>query len=76
MTKAENTKQLILEKAGPIYNAKGINGTAIDEVLEATKLTKGCLYSHFENKEDLSLQTADYLQQSNYCRQNRSDQYL
>lgn len=61
MTKAENTKQMILEKAGPIYNAKGINGTAIDDVLEATKVTKGCLYSHFENKEDLSQQTADYL---------------
>src|SRR5882757_7742098 len=61
MTKAENTKQLILEKAGPIYNAKGINGTNIDDVLEATKLTKGCLYSHFENKEDLSVQTAEFL---------------
>jgi len=61
MTKAENTKQLILEKAGPIYNAKGIQGTGIDDVLEATKLTKGCLYSHFENKEDLSAQTVDYL---------------
>jgi AcrR family transcriptional regulator len=61
MTKAENTKQLILEKAGPIYNAKGINGTNIDDVLEATKLTKGCLYSHFESKEDLSVQTAEFL---------------
>ena len=49
MTKAEKTKQLILEKAGPIYNAKGVNGTAIDDVLDAAKITKGCLYSHFEN---------------------------
>ena len=61
MTKAENTKQMILEKAGPLYNAKGINGTAIDDVLAAAKVTKGCLYSHFENKEDLSVQTAEYL---------------
>ena len=61
MTKAENTKQLILEKAAVIYNSKGINGTAIDDVLDAAKVTKGCLYSHFENKEDLSVQTADYL---------------
>lgn len=61
MTKAEKTKQLILEKAGPVYNAKGISGTGIDDVLEATGLTKGALYSHFKNKEDLSVQTADYL---------------
>jgi len=61
MTKAENTKLLILEKAGAIYNASGINGTGIDDVLDAAKITKGCLYSHFENKEDLSVQTADYL---------------
>jgi TetR/AcrR family transcriptional regulator, transcriptional repressor for nem operon len=61
MTKAERTKQLILETAGPIYNVKGINGTAVDDVLHAAKVTKGCLYSHFENKEDLSVQTADYL---------------
>jgi len=30
-------------------------------VLDAAKVTKGCLYNHFENKEDLSAQTADYL---------------
>ncbi|XZF12426.1 TetR/AcrR family transcriptional regulator [Chitinophagaceae bacterium MMS25-I14] len=61
MTKAENTKQMILEKAGPIYNSKGINGTAIDDILDAAKVTKGCLYNHFESKDDLSVQTADYL---------------
>jgi len=61
MTKAENTKQMILEKAALVYNAKGINGAGVDDVLEAAKVTKGCLYNHFENKEDLSFQTADYL---------------
>jgi TetR/AcrR family transcriptional repressor of nem operon len=61
MTKAERTKQFILEKAAPIYNEKGLAGTHVDDVLEATKLTKGSIYSHFENKEDLSMQVADYL---------------
>ncbi len=60
-TKAERTKQFILEKAAPIFNAKGIAGTNIDDVLAATKLTKGSIYSHFLNKEDLALQTTDYL---------------
>ena len=61
MTKAERTKQFIIEQAAPIYNEKGIAGTNVDDVLEATKLTKGAVYSHFENKEDLSMQVSDYL---------------
>jgi len=61
MTKAERTKQFILETAATIYNEKGFAGTGIDDILAATKLTKGCLYSHFENKEDLTLQVADLL---------------
>lgn len=59
LTKAEKTKQFILETAMPLYNEKGISGVNIDDVLEATKLTKGCLYGHFENKEDLTDQVID-----------------
>lgn len=61
MIKAERTKQFIIEQAAPIYNEKGIAGTNVDDVLEATKLTKGAIYSHFENKADLSMQVSDYL---------------
>lgn len=59
LTKAEKTKQFILETAVPLYNEKGISGVNIDDVLEATKLTKGCLYGHFEGKDDLSEQVID-----------------
>lgn len=59
LTKAEKTKQFILETAVPLYNEKGIAGVNIDDVLEATKLTKGCLYGHFEGKDDLSEQVID-----------------
>jgi TetR/AcrR family transcriptional repressor of nem operon len=61
MTKAERTKQFILETAATIYNEKGLAGTGVDDILTATGLTKGCLYSHFENKEDMTLQVTDYL---------------
>lgn len=61
MSKAERTKRFILETAAPLFNQKGISGVNIDDVLEATKLTKGCLYGHFESKEDLSLQVVDYM---------------
>lgn len=60
LTKAEKTKNFILETAVPLYNEKGISGVSIDDVLAATKLTKGCLYGHFEGKDDLSGQVIDY----------------
>lgn len=61
MNKAERTKQFIIEQAAPIFNEKGIAGTSVDDVLKAAKVAKGCLYNHFENKEELSYQTTDYL---------------
>lgn len=61
LTKAEKTRQFILEKAAPLFNEKGISGVNIDDVLASTKLTKGCLYGHFESKEDLSLHVVDLL---------------
>jgi TetR/AcrR family transcriptional repressor of nem operon len=61
LSKAERTKQFILEKAAPLFNEKGVSGVSIDDVLAATKLTKGCLYGHFESKEDLSAHVVDLL---------------
>lgn len=61
MGKAERTKQFIIEQAAPIFNEKGIAGTTIDDVLNAAKVAKGCLYNHFESKEDLANATIDFL---------------
>jgi AcrR family transcriptional regulator len=61
ITKAERTKRFILETAAPLYNQKGISGVNIDDVLAATRLTKGCLYGHFENKDDLSVQVVEFM---------------
>ena len=60
MTKAERTKQFIIEKSAPIFNIKGVAGTAMSDIMEATKLAKGSLYVHFENKEELSYAVVDY----------------
>jgi len=65
LTKAERTKQFILETASPIFNQKGISGANIDDVLAAAKLTKGSIYGHFENKEDLALQVVDFMLKNN-----------
>ncbi|QHT65213.1 TetR/AcrR family transcriptional regulator [Rhodocytophaga rosea] len=60
MTKAERTKQLIIEKAAPLFNTKGVAGTSLSDILEVTKLAKGSLYVHFENKEELAHEVVNY----------------
>lgn len=61
MSKAEKTKQRIIEQAAVIFNEKGISGTSIEDILKATKIAKGCLYGHFDSKEELSYASVDYL---------------
>lgn len=61
MGKAERTRQFIIEQAAPIFNKKGIAGATIDEILSAAKVAKGCLYHHFENRDELAYETTDYL---------------
>src|SRR5258708_24245416 len=60
MTKAERTRRFIIEKSAPIFNTKGVAGTAMSDIMEATKLAKGSLYVHFKNKDELSYAAADY----------------
>ena len=60
MTKAEKTRQFIIEQSAPIFNTKGVAGTAMSDIMEATKLAKGSLYVHFESKEDLAYCAVDY----------------
>ena len=60
MTKAERTKQFIIEKTAPIFNAKGYAGTSLNDLEEATSLTKGSIYGNFENKDEVALAVFDY----------------
>jgi len=60
MAKGEATRQFIIEKAAPIFNTKGIAATAMSDIMEATKLSKGSMYVHFENKEVLACAAVDH----------------
>jgi len=64
MTKAERTRQFIIEKAAPIFNQKGVAGTSMSDIMEATKLAKGGLYGNFESKEEICLEAYKYLTDS------------
>ena len=50
----ELTRQLIIEKALPIFNAKGNAATSISDITSATGITKGAIYGNFKNKDEVA----------------------
>lgn len=60
MSKAERTRQYIIEKTAPIFNSKGYAGTSLYDMTEATGLTKGSIYGNFGNKDEVAVAAFDY----------------
>jgi len=60
MSKADLTRQLIIEKTATIFNKKGFAGTSLSDITNATGLTKGSIYGNFENKEEVALAVFKY----------------
>ena len=84
MSKAERTKQFIIEKTAPIFNSKGYAGTSMNDIMNATGLTKGSIYGNFENKDEVALAAFDhnfgaivsYIKQKNEVRTKMIDKLL
>ncbi|MCE3227514.1 MAG: transcriptional regulator [Bacteroidetes bacterium] len=60
MSKADRTRQVIIEKAASIFNHKGYSGTSMNDIMDATGLTKGCIYGNFQNKDEIAIAAFDY----------------
>src|ERR1700755_203082 len=60
MSKGEQTRQMIIERSAPIFNKKGIAATAMSDIMDATRLSKGSLYVHFDNKDVLAEAVVEY----------------
>ena len=60
MSKADRTKQFIIEKTAPIFNTKGYAGTSLTDMTDATGLTKGSIYGNFENKDEVACAAFDH----------------
>jgi AcrR family transcriptional regulator len=54
VTKAERTRQFIIERTAPLFNSKGFDGTTLSDLTEATGLSKGALYGNFADKEEIA----------------------
>jgi len=55
MSKADQTRLHILDKAARIFNQKGYAGTSMYDIVEATGLSKGGVYGNFRNKEAIAI---------------------
>jgi AcrR family transcriptional regulator len=66
MTKAERTKKFIVEKAAELINRKGIAGTSLSDIMEATQLAKGGVYGNFESKDAICREAFNYLAEKQY----------
>ena len=53
-SRAEQTRERLLDAAKTLVMAKGFAGTSIDDVLSQTGLTKGAFFHHFKGKADLA----------------------
>ena len=54
LSKAERTKEAILEEAMVQFNTKGYAGTHIRDLAKALNVTQGAIYGNFKNKDELA----------------------
>lgn len=60
MSKAEKTRQYIIESTATLFNKNGFAGTSLTDMTSATGLTKGSIYGNFKNKEEVALEAFKY----------------
>lgn len=55
----EETQNKIIDKALELFTTKGYENTSIQDIIDATKLSKGAIYHHFDSKEKILLTVYD-----------------
>lgn len=66
MRDPEYTRNKILQRSGVLFNTHGYKSTSISDITGATGLTKGAIYTHFRNKEELERTSLAMLAESMY----------
>lgn len=60
MSKGKETRERIIAKAAELFNQRGLEGTSLADLMEATGLEKGGIYRHFPSKEAVAAEAFDY----------------
>ena len=61
----EQTVQLILDTASTLFLQKGYDKTTLQDIIDATKLSKGAIYHHFASKEAIIIAVVDRIGEFN-----------
>ncbi len=61
----EETVQKILDTAERLFVEKGYDRASLQDIIEATGLSKGAIYHHFASKEDIFYSVCDRIGQHN-----------
>ena len=55
----ESTRQRILDAATDVFSEKGYHGAAVDDIVKASRTSKGSFYFHFPSKQDIFFSLVD-----------------
>jgi AcrR family transcriptional regulator len=77
MRNPDLTKEKILAQSSILFNRQGYKATSLSHITDATGLTKGAIYRHFDSKEELEHQALIHLSSVMFdklrkCIQNQS----
>lgn len=50
---AEKTKEMLLDAAEEVFDRKGVSAASLEEIARTAGVTRGAVYWHFTNKQDL-----------------------
>ena len=68
MRQPEATKARILKQSGHLFNTQGYKATSLSDITTATGLTKGAIYRHFKNKDQLEKEALSFLSETMFAR--------
>ena len=57
----DKTRLNLLQVAAQLFQKKGYNGTSLSDILKQAEVSKGALYHHFSNKQELLYAVVDEL---------------
>ncbi|WP_309739648.1 MULTISPECIES: TetR/AcrR family transcriptional regulator [unclassified Chamaesiphon] len=60
VSKADRTKQRIIEQAAVVFNQNGYAGSSISAIMKLTGLGKSGIYHHFKSKDEIAIAAFDY----------------
>jgi TetR/AcrR family transcriptional regulator, transcriptional repressor for nem operon len=60
MSKAQDTRNRIVEQAATLFNQQGYSGASLSALMQLTGLKKGGIYNHFGSKDELALAAFDF----------------